>query len=307
MASGSCYTSTLNTFMMIMSCLFVGHKNNITLLPQAAGDDVVVETYDYYSDVELLSAFYSVFKKPDMNCTWGNGLVLKYCAITCDFNWIKPCSTENCICVNHGVKLFRPFYKMLHNTAFNDNLLKFQDKVTQRYFKNLIIQGEKKWANSIEIYALLFNLFGAENSTEGRMKYEAFLQESLKGVKNNMGNDQDSIWFYKKNRYLCNYLENSYIGDRTHELQPCCIRAYEDMLSKLYGSPYTELVCKFRICRDSGCLKYGLFAKELEYYNNKQSKLEQPIDDQLFYCNCYSKVNKRCSFEDYIKIKSLYL
>lgn len=73
MPSGACYTSTLNTFMMIMSCLYTGYRGHFDILPKTSGDDVLALVNCNFSDDALRIRFHRVFKPPGLNLPYGNG------------------------------------------------------------------------------------------------------------------------------------------------------------------------------------------------------------------------------------------
>jgi hypothetical protein len=275
--SGSAFTSTLNTFVMIINVLYVRYNSGIDIVPHASGDDVLCHTTTEYSDDNINIAFYKVFQPKDFIGNWGNGLTLKYCAITTDINKIKPCSTEVYYCHNHGTKICRPFYKVVESINVSLSYAKlFKTGLPKNLYKSAIKLGDKAWYHDLPLYEKLYNNFLPKRKEMPVDMLGEYIKS--KPAKFFYNVDDQLVNYYskkKKNQFLESMARiQKYVVDRhSHKpTEPCCVEAFNSMIDNLYDNhSYLEFVLHFE-----EYINYSWLESAFKNYKRIQEKLERP-------------------------------
>jgi hypothetical protein len=289
MVSGSAFTSTLNTFMMIIHCLYVAHLSRMDIVPHAAGDDVLCHTRSIYSDRQINDAFYAVFQPKDSPTRrWGNGLILKYCAITENPHEIKPCSTEVFICKKHGFKICRPFYKVCQSIFTSHKFNQYKKlNMPINLYKKIVKTGDFAWYEGLKLYNALFDLFLNPNAAKrfalkdvckyikpGKGKIILQLDPTLEDPYKNkpLENDiQKKIREWQGNNY--------YIDRKSNKNCPLCNEGFNMMIQDLYGTNSETLITLFQSMQIFGsALQTDYLVPYIKHYEEIQSKLEKAPD-----------------------------
>jgi hypothetical protein len=275
--SGSAFTSTLNTFVMIINVLYVRYLSGVDIIPHASGDDVLCHTTTEYSDYQINVAFYKVFQPKDFIGNWGNGLTLKYCAITTDINKIKPCSTEVYYCPNHGVKICRPFYKVVESINVSISYSKlFRTGMPKNLYKSAIKLGDKAWYHDLPLYEKLYDNFLPKRKELPVDRMAEFIQS--KPAKFFYDVDENLVNYYsrkQKTKFLESMMRvKKYYVDRTSHkpTEACCVEAFNQMIDNLYNNHnFLEFVLHFE-----EYINFDWLECAFKQYKRIQDQLEQP-------------------------------
>jgi len=306
LCSGSCFTSTKNTLTMVMHCLYVGFLSNMDIRPHAAGDDVLCHTRSCYSDDQINEAFYKVFQpKNKSHIRWGNGLILKYCCVTTNPHFVKPCSTEVYKCPIHGYKIIRPFYKVSESIFASH---KFKTKYKKMHlpielYKFIIKQGDRAWFNNIYVYERLYNLFLNKKEHQKIKDKNMKIEKYIKGKKklyidlkpeNKKLYNTFKISYWQKLR--SELLGESYVVNREHLAIECnmCQWGFDKMFTDLYGfSSYTV----GDIFKNMQIMNYDYIKDLYICYNKIQKILEKPPSEEILQKIMYNHPYLMCEYK----------
>jgi len=295
--SGSAFTSTQNTLIMIINVLYCSYLSGVEIIPHASGDDVLCHSTTEYTDEEINKAFYSVFQPKDEPGPWGNGLILKYCAITTDINKIKPCSTEVFRCPYHGAKICRPFYKVVESiNASNKYSQYIRNGMPLNLYKSVIKEGDKAWYKNLPLYECLYNNFLPVRKEMDTSQIQYYI--TVKPPKEFFTGKQTQLISKRrlKNQMFCLKQMDKYRPYRKSRpvFKQCCIDAFNLMIDKLYDNHnFLEFVLQYE-----EYINFDWIKSAINNYNNIQKELERPPTEEIV-----EECRDKATYKEYIPKK----
>jgi hypothetical protein len=152
LASGSTYTTLINTFLMVLAIEYVGYKLNDTQTTSStSGDDSAAMHSENLTDEQIVEGYFSVYGCKEIDFFNNLGIKLKYCIISNKVEDLVPCSldTFRCKC---GVHMVRHFFKYIRDTFVSEKYISkmMALNIPIKYFEQLIYQGEMAWAKGLK-------------------------------------------------------------------------------------------------------------------------------------------------------------
>jgi hypothetical protein len=282
---------------MIINVLYCSYLSGVEIIPHASGDDVLCHSTTEYTDEEINKAFYSVFQPKDEPGPWGNGLILKYCAITTDINKIKPCSTEVFRCPYHGAKICRPFYKVVESiNASNKYSQYIRNGMPLNLYKSVIKEGDKAWYKNLPLYECLYNNFLPVRKEMDTSQIQYYI--TVKPPKEFFTGKQTQLISKRrlKNQMFCLKQMDKYRPYRKSRpvFKQCCIDAFNLMIDKLYDNHnFLEFVLQYE-----EYINFDWIKSAINNYNNIQKELERPPTEEIV-----EECRDKATYKEYIPKK----
>jgi hypothetical protein len=209
LASGSCYTTLLNTFIMILAIKFVMHRMGIKQHynhNSVSGDDaLVLITTGLKTKQEIVNHFFSVFAANTDRFISFLGIKLKYCLISEDIKSIVPCSLDTFKCETCGIKMVRHFFKYIRDTFLSEKYLtNFKNLgITEEEFEQLVYEGEMAWGRGLKFVELVMS------PLNHGLKIRDIANDIIKKMKHKiqMTKKVDSSYFITYQKLPINYSE----------------------------------------------------------------------------------------------------
>jgi hypothetical protein len=314
LASGSTYTTLINTFLMVLAIEFVGYiLNDLLTTSSTSGDDSAAMHDEKIKVDELVEAYYRVYGCKGNDFFNNLGIKLKYCIVSKDVEDLVPCSldTFQCTC---GVHMVRHFFKYIRDTFVSEKYPKtmLQLDIPVSHFEQLVYTGEMSWAKGLRfaeavLAPLNHNIDIQLIASTIAEKYGKRLQKS---------NKADSIYLSKyfdlKNIDMkdqataaCKILTvlkgEKYVKIRQASYCKNCSDAYDKYLQKKYGinpglvmgfledkGTHFDFYNNELIERDNRYIPSYIINEAKKFYDDRQAKINYQADRTIIK-RCYYK------------------
>jgi hypothetical protein len=253
LASGSVYTTVLNTFLMILLIKFATKDRAKT---SVSGDDANANISGIGRE-EFGNQLYSVFGFANKRFFNNIGVMLKYAYISTDKTDSVPCSLDTFECPLCGIKMVRHFFKYIRDTFVSINYeKKFKPLgIPREHFEQLIYEGEKAWAQGLDFPMLVFspldhgidvreiskNLMKVlSKKASAKMKLESDYTRKLELI--HIASDTGDT-SQLANIIMAIMSDTKYVKARKITNKPCCNLAYETFLQNKYNICTAKVRC----------------------------------------------------------------
>jgi hypothetical protein len=290
LASGSVYTTAINTFTMLLLIAFA-LEEDATNENTVSGDDALGSSDQDKNYIG--QSLYSVYGIKGNNFFNNLGIILKYCYISNDPCDATPCSLDTFICPYCGPKLVRHFFKYVRDTFVSINYeKKFKNLgITQNEFEQLVYEGEMAWAKGLDFPMILFSPLNhglkiqdvcnkisqiLKNRTIARMNlnssYTGMLEQFNQIMLESSKDSQKAL------RVMALLSGSGYIKMRDQNYCQKCSFYYDEFLMKKYGIDSSIIAPFYKYKREKKILYDGqvrvIDSRYLPYPFIKQAKLK---------------------------------
>jgi predicted transcriptional regulator len=313
LASGSTYTTLINTFLMVLAIEFVGSKLNDALTTSStSGDDSAAMHDERKSDEEIVNAYYRVYGCKEVDFFNNLGIKLKYCIISKEVDDLVPCSldTFRCKC---GVHMVRHFLKYIRDTFISEkyftNMMALD--VPVEYFEQLVYTGEMAWGRGLEFVEKVMSPLNHNISMDviGKFleeKYAKRLEKSQKITSLYLSKyytvktvNKISDECEKAANLLALLKGEKYVKFRVGQYCKDCSTAYNNYLRKKYGiqpelligfledeGTHFEYINQVLVERSNRYIPNYIIDKARSFYEENQSKINHKPDLEIIR-KCY--------------------
>jgi hypothetical protein len=308
LASGSTYTTLLNTFLMVLCIDYAGHLlKDESCTSSTSGDDALALFSDKLKEVEVTDSLYSVFGSKVTDFFNNLGIKLKYCLISKEPSDIVPCSLDTFKCDYCGVKMVRHFFKYIKNTFITEKYMThFQPYgIPIEWFEQIVYEGEMAWGRGLKFVEAVMSPLNHHidirsiaaqimNKLEKKiMKNKKITGCNLDKVEriNNLLDDNDGNAAEIAKNLMAVMTETNYIKEVKNHYCPQCTIYYDKFLKEKYDIDADCCVAFF----EDPEVRYDLIEGELKprsgafipriildrakrFYEERQANINRVID-----------------------------
>jgi len=316
LASGSVYTTLMNTFLMLLMIKFVAKKlGDKTNENSVSGDDALAKFLKKYLAHQIRKAFYSVYARKKVTFFNGLGVQLKYCIISQDPEDAIPCSLDTFVCKTCGPKLVRHFFKYIRDTfiSINYNNKLCMMGVPIEYMEQLVYEGEMAWARGLEFATMVLSPLNHGIPIE---KISVFLMKKMEKMihsKESIDSDVMEKFEFLKNEtdpaekakiIMAILKDTKYVKLNRNKYCPDCSLYYDIFLHKKYGinsdmirpfykNAYLEYatIDGQRYARDSRYIPNAILEKAKKKYDDYKESISGGVTKQERFVEIINELN----------------
>jgi hypothetical protein len=310
LASGSTYTTLLNTFIMVLCIDYAGHLlRDEKCTSTTSGDDALALFDEKFDKYQVTDSLYTVFGSKVTDFFNNLGIKLKYCLISKDIKDIVPCSLDTFKCEICGIKMVRHFFKYIKNTFITE---KYQThfapyNIDIEDFEQLVYEGEMAWGRGLEFVEAVMSPLDHKLSiidvanriisklrvrSEKKQKILSPLIDKYRRIESALCQDTDTTQLattimqlmtettYEKkvkNKYCssCSYYYNKFLNDKYGIDAEACLAFYrqkEDSFDMIGGK---------LVMRDSRYIPSLILERAKKFYEKEQSEINVKNNEEV--------------------------